>query len=1217
MSIQKQLLSVIAAMLITITLFGQSKLDNLNPPASEYPYWIEMMQDVDANFYDVQEAFNAYWEGREITKGSGWKPFKRWEWWQERHLNLDGSRQSPDKIYNEYKKYLAKFPDADKSHGDWFNLGPINLPSGDKGYKGLGRINAIAFHPTDENIIYIGAPAGGLWKYSGTSGSWFSTTDDLPTLGVSSIAVDWSNPDIIFMGTGDRDHGDAQGMGVFRSTDDGQTWEPWNTGMGNRTVGRMIQHPTNFDIFYAATNGGIFKTTDAGSNWFSVFNGNHKDIVFMPNNPSVLYAAGNGNFYKSADDGDNWQQITNGIPSGSRSVIAVTPADPNYVYCLLSNGDSYKGTWLSTDGGDSFTQKSNSPNIMSWGCEGGSGGQAWYDLDIAADPLDKNTIFAGGVNCFKSDDAGASWEISSHWWGDCGVPSVHADLHVLEYNPLNNRIYAGNDGGIYYSPNGGNSWPEITAGLPISQVYKIGQSATVKDKVVNGYQDNGTSTYLGNNLWQATGGGDGMECAVDHTNPAYTYHTVYYGAIYRKYNMGSEHQVGGNGAHGMNEQGGWVTPFCLHEGNSDIMFSGMKNVWRAEGVTSNSFTWEKITENGGGNIHVVEHSPANYNLFFYARSGQLYRSENVMDENPEWLSLSPSGSGNILDVQTHPTEENIVFITRGSKVFMSEDKGFTWTDLSGSLPDINMNSLAIYPYSNMGIYVGSDAGVFYRDAFMDDWDMFSVGLPVDASVNEIEIYHNPANPTEDVIRAGTYGRGLWSSPIWQDIPVADFESTETSVPVGCEIGFTDLSSGVPTNWEWTFEGGTPSTSNEKNPEDIIYLEEGVFTVTLEVYNSEGNDSKTIVGYMEVSATAIPEVYFVASDSISCSGAEIAFTDMSSNCPTGWVWEFSPSTITYTNGTNENSQNPVVTFDETANYSVSLTVLNNAGSNELIKDPYIFIGGMEIPFTDDFESGSLDAKSWTTHNPDFDITWSVADVAGNGNGTKAAYMNLFDYMVPPGERDYLISPVLNFGSWADVIFTFEYAYATRHESITDSLIVKISNDCGESWTPIYQGGDDGEGSFATHELMTEKFIPAVQEDWCGAGYGPTCVVIDVSEYSNQGDIQVMFESYNYFGNNIYIDNVMIAPLTNVDDNLNTQSIQIFPNPTNGNVNIVLPENDTESEIQIFNLQGIEVISVKSKQGQNSFTTDLSEFGVGVYFIRVTNKENSITEKVILQ
>jgi PKD repeat protein len=1214
----KQGVSLLMVILISFISLGQTDLENLNPPASEFPYWIEMMQDQNANFYDVQKAFNMYWEGREITKGSGWKPFKRWEWWQERHINPDGTRHAPDKVFNEYKKYLEKHPNAEKTEGNWENLGPFNLPSGDKGYKGLGRINAIAFHPTDENIVYIGAPAGGLWQYDNSKGNWSSTTDDLPTLGVSSIVVDWSNPDNIYMGTGDRDAGDAQGMGVFISTDGGETWEQWSNGMGNKTVGRMIQHPMDSEIIYAATSGGIYKTIDAGENWALVFNGSHKDIVFKPNDPSVLYAAGNGNFYKSSDDGENWQQITNGIPSGSRSVIAVTAADPDYVYCLLSNGDSYKGTWLSMDEGESFTEMSNSPNIMSWGCEGGSGGQAWYDLDIAADPNDKNTIYAGGVNCFKSTDAGETWEISSHWWGDCSVPSVHADLHVLEYNPLNDRLYAGNDGGIYYTTNGGSSWPEITSGLPISQVYRIGQSRTVKDKVVNGYQDNGSSTYLGNNIWQATGGGDGMECAVDHTNPAYTYHTVYYGAIYRKYNMGSEHQVGGNGAHGMNEEGGWVTPFCLHEGNSDIMFSGMKNVWRAEGVTTNSFTWKKITENGGGNINVVEHSPADHDLFYYARNGQLYRSDNVMAENPEWITLSSyiPGSGNIFDVECCTEREDVVYVARGSKVYFSEDRGFNWTDISGSLPDINMNSLAYYCNSIGGIYVASDAGVYYRDDFKDDWVMFSNGLPVDASINEIEIYHNPIDPSEDVIRAGTYGRGMWSSPMWQSEPLCNFEVEETTMPVGCDVNFYDLSEGVPTQWEWTFEGGSPGSSNAKNPQGIVYLEEGIYDVSLTVTNAEGTDTKTLEDYITVSETAVPDVNFTVSDSISCSGQVIEFYDLSSNCPVGWVWEFTPSSITYLEGTNENSQNPVVSFNETANYTVGLTVLNNAGSNELIKEDYIYIGGIDLPFYDDFEDGNLNAKSWTTENPDFDVTWAVAEVGGNG-GSKAAYMNFFDYIVPPGERDQLISPVLSFNDYDEVYLSFEYAYARRHTSVTDSLIVKISDNCGESWTRLFEGGDDGSGNFATHELMTELFIPAVSEDWCGAGYGPECVQLDISEYANMGNMQIMFESYNYFGNNLYLDNILIGPLTSLTENTATDNINIFPNPSNGKINIVLPENSTNTEIRIFDLQGSEILKLNTSNDQQVISTDLNDFGMGVYFIKLTNANISVTKKVILQ
>jgi PKD repeat protein/photosystem II stability/assembly factor-like uncharacterized protein len=1211
--------SLLAAVIIMISIGGFSQSGTKqNPDYSSYPYWIEMMQDHSVNFYEVQKAFNAYWENREVTKGSSWKPFKRWEWWQAQHIYPDGTRHEADLVYKEYKKYLEFHPGADKSNADWTNLGPINVPS--KGYEGLGRINAIAFHPANPDIIYIGAPAGGCWKLDASTGEWFSTTDVLPTLGVSSIVVNWNNPDNILIGTGDRDAGDAAGLGIFISMDGGLTWEQSNTGMGNTTVGRLLQHPTNSQVIYAAAGSGIYKTTNTGATWTQVKSGGFKDIVFKPGNPSVLYAGGAGNFFRSLDEGATWQQITNGLPGGSRSVIAVTPHDPNYVYCLLSNGDSYKGIYRSTDGGTSFTEMSTTPNIMSWGCDGGDGGQAWYDLDVAVDPTNKNTIFAGGVNCFKSTNGGVTWEISSHWWGDCSVPAVHADLHVLEYNPLNNRLYAGNDGGIYYTANGGTSWPEITDGLPISQVYRIGQAKTDINKVINGYQDNGTSTYYGNPSWQTTNGGDGMECAFDAENPAYSYSTIYYGDIYRHFNNGNAYQVAGEGNHGLTESGGWITPFCLHEGNSDIMFGGFKNIWRAIGVrTTNSFNWKKLTDDNADNISVVEHSPANYELFYYSRGSQFYRSDNVMSETPEWTVLTTylPGTGSVFDIEAHPFDENVVFITRGSKVFRSENKGFSWTDISGSLPGINMNSLAFYENSFDGIYVGSDAGVYYRDASMTDWEMFSNGLPVDASINEIEIYHNPDNPAEDAIRAGTYGRGLWSSPMWHNQPVADFEADETEVPVGCAINFFDLSLGVPTEWAWTFEGGTPATSTDKNPEGIIFLNEGTYTVSLTVSNSEGSDSKTLDGYITVTATTLPEVNFIASDSITCSGSEIEFTDLSSGCPTAWLWEFSPSTISFVNGTNQNSQNPQVVFINGGGYNVSLTVTNNAGNNTLTKENYMHIGGISLPFEDDFESGNLNAKSWNIENPDFNITWDIATVSGNGPGDKAAYLNFYEYIVPPGRRDRLITPVLNFEGMDQVYMAFKHAYAKRHTTVTDSLIVYISNDCGENWTRLFEAGEDGTGSFATHELMTTLFVPETEDDWCGYGWGSDCLFLDLSAWAGQENINIAFETYNYFGNNLYLDNVSIGLLTDLNEQNLTEGFHVFPNPTTGLISIAIPGNASGGEVSIYSPQGSAVYKSYINTNDKLVTADLSKFGKGVYFVSLKNSQMHEVKKVILK
>ena len=497
---RKFTLVVTLVVAISLGAIAQSAIlnDNQKDYAS-YPYWIEMMQDQDANFYETVEAFEKYWENREITKGSGYKPFKRWEYFWSTRVNPDGTRRPADATFKAYYDFLEKSGSNRDNYfeGDWVNLGPIEKPgnAGTGQPNGNGRINDIAFHPTDPDIIYIGAPAGGLWFTADGGNNWVSFTDNLPTLGVSSIIIDYTNTDVVYIGTGDRDAGDAVGMGVMKSTDAGVSFLPAKNGMGNTTVGRMIVHPTQHNTLLAATSGGIFKSTDGAMNWLRVKTGTFKDIVYKVDDPDIVFATAGGDFYRSTNGGDSWTEISNGIGSSSRGVIGVSDADPDVVYFHTVQGSEYASTYRSADAGLSFSEKASSPNIMSWGCNGGSGGQGWYDLDVAVDPNNANVVYSGGVNVWKSSNGTASWQINSHWYGDCGVPAAHADCHVLEYNPADGRLYAGNDGGIYWTDNGGQNWHEITSGLAISQIYKIGQSKTNADKVMNGYQDNGSKTH--------------------------------------------------------------------------------------------------------------------------------------------------------------------------------------------------------------------------------------------------------------------------------------------------------------------------------------------------------------------------------------------------------------------------------------------------------------------------------------------------------------------------------------------------------------------------------------------------------------------------------------------------------------------------------------------------------------------------------------------------
>lgn len=1203
-----------------ILLISGSRVDAQQQDTASYPYWIEMMQDPTINFFDVQRAFDTYWKDREVTRSSGWKPFKRWEYMMQSRINPDGSRLDEDHVWKEYHAYLQQHAGRENL-GQWVNLGPFTVPLA-RGYQGLGRINAIAFDPFDANVIYIGAPSGGLWRSEDYGETWVCLTDALPTLGVSSIVIDHTNPQTIYIGTGDRDAGDAAGLGVMKSTDGGATWLTSSNGMDNKTVGRMIMYPGDPDIILAATSGGTYKTTDGGQSWYRTHSGDHKDILFKVNDPMIVFTTAAGRLYKSTDLGETWLQLSNGIVPGSRATIGVTPADPEMLYFFTTTSSSYKGIFRSADGGNSFTLMSTTPNIMSWGCNDSSeGGQAWYDLDMAVDEQDANTVYAGGVNCFKSTDGGATWFIVSHWWGDCGVPAVHADLHVLEYNPHDGRLFAGNDGGIYYTANDGSSWIEITDGLAISQTYRLGQSATDKDLVINGYQDNGTSTYTGD-AWLNVYGGDGMECAFDYQDSRYSYATLYYGSIYRLYNHGNSVQVAGEGVNGITESGAWVTPFILSEANPAAMFAGYKNVWYSPNVKSSWIQWKQISSGESAEVNVLEQSPASTEILYAVRGNTLKRTDQATASSPEWISLTNSlpNTSSISDIEAHPFDPDVTYMTQGNHVYRSNDRGFTWTDMTGTLPNIYFSGVTYYKNSLDGLYLGTDAGIYYRDNSMDDWIQYSAGFPVAGRVSEIDIYYDPAGPAGDMIRASTYGRGLWESPPYHGMPSAAFTVDQTLVPAGCPVNFTDQSAGVPTAWHWTFEGSNTPSSTEKNPSDIIYENEGQYTVKLVVSNEMGLDSLIMTNYVSVSSAVTPIADFDAPVRTFCNdNGIVTFFDSSNYCPIAWEWSFEPASVTFVEGTTSASRNPVVMFNEVGAYDVTLTASNLNGSNTVTKDDFILIGGEYLPFAEDFESGSFSTRSWNVENPDNSITWDIATVGGTSPGNKAARMNIFQYQVVPGQRDRLISPPFNLTGYGNAYLSFQHAYAQEYAPISDSLIVYISTDCGTNWTRLLSLGENGSGNFATHPLTTEEFIPQTAEDWCGGGFGSGCNTIDLSPWVGMQDIRIMFESYHYLGNNIYVDNATLFTTVALDQAASSKTaVTLYPNPSTGSFTLYVTGAPSDLYMKIMNLSGQIIYHQKFNAGSGYLLEEinLDNFPKGIYLVEVSGRDLLEHRKLIL-
>ncbi|MDD2527652.1 MAG: T9SS type A sorting domain-containing protein [Lentimicrobiaceae bacterium] len=1200
-----------------ITLAQPSKADT-----AAFPYWIEMMKDPSANFYETQRAFNVYWEGREVTKGSGYKPFKRWEYMMQQRVSPEGIRPLAERNIRAFSEYTStRAPQTNASN--WQPLGPFTVPSGQNGYRGLGRVNAIAFHPTDENTVYIGAPSGGLWKTTDNGLTWVSFTDVLPTLGVSDIVVDHTEAEVIYMGTGDRDAGDAPGLGVWKSFDGGETWQPSNTGMGNVTVSKLIMHPNNNQLIMAATNSGIYKSTDGGLSWSKKASGDFKDLVFKPDNPNIVYGAQAGNFFRSVNNGETFTRISNGLPTGYRSGIAVTPANPELVYFIITNSDSFKGLYRSTDAGLSFSLRSTQPNIMAWDCAGGSGGQAWYDLDIAADPVNPEVIYAGGVNCFKSTNGGNSWFITSHWTGDCGVQAVHADLHVLEFSPLNNRLYAGNDGGAYWTGNEGQTWTEISDGLVISQAYKIGQSATNRDLVINGYQDNGTSTYIGG-TWEAVGGGDGMECAFDPNDDRYSYSTVYYGVINRIFNHYPQGRIAGQNVNGITESGAWVTPFLIDHNDGNIMFIGYKNVWRSTNIkasSTNSVSWTKISDINTNNLSVLVQSRANTDIIYAANGANLYRSDNVKAAAVQWTTLSSNLPVNktITAIETSPADENVVYVVQQNKIFKSINKGLTWQDITGGLPDVQMNTLVYYRNSPEGLYLGTDIGVFYKDAPMEDWILYSNGFPVSGIVTELEIYYDSTGPANDVIRAGTYGRGLWESPMNYSIPQPDFVASETIVPIGCPIDFTDLSLGIPYEWSWTFPGAETPVSTQQNPSGIVWNTEGIYSVSLTVTNPAGTNTEQKTAYITVSSDLMPVPAFTASERVLCSGTTTAIKlyDESQFCPAAWQWSFSPDDVTFVNETTAASPNPEVILNGNSNYDITLQVTNANGTSTLSVQDYILTGGMPSPFMEDWETQSLQTNGWVVENPDNKVTWELLPVNGVEQGTVAAGITFYAYDPPLGKRDRLISPPLNFKGFNEIVMGFSHAYARRYAQTADSLIVLISTDCGDSWERIATFADDGSGNFETHPLLgSSLFVPETAADWCGAPGNPACIQIDLTPWVGMENLKIAFESVHRLGNALYIDNIYFTnAVPAAFEKQDEPNIQIYPNPANDRIFISSAENLTNAEVTIYNATGKKVYVTSGLNGK-LFTIETSSFDAGLYLISVQSGNVQFRSKLMI-
>lgn len=428
----------------------------------------------DLPFHRVQQIINNYYDTTSKERGSDYKQWKRYEWWAERHIGEDGKVQDPftrnaEALQNES---LTNSITA-ATHGAWVPVGPTSISNNEVE---LGRVVCIAFHPTIATTFYVGPPAGGLWKTTNGGSSYVPLTDHLPGLGVASILIHPTVPNIIFILTGDGNNSLSghylreSGTGFYKSYDGGITWSEtdlnWAYSAGVCGY-KLLMHPTNPSIVYAATSNGVWRSSDGGINWLQRLAGPEITDIELDNNDNTnIYATGYSNkFYYSTNSGVNWDSIiinTQGYTD--RMEIAVSPNAPDNVYLLAGktnfNG-TYNGVWRSQSNGiaGSWSRIHNTPNILGYADDGSdNSSQTWRNISLYVSPLNANFIYTGGSFIWKSTSGGTSFSKSSG--------TIHADNHFIVKHPMNNDLYSGCDGGLYKSTDGGPH------GSVLQQAYK-------------------------------------------------------------------------------------------------------------------------------------------------------------------------------------------------------------------------------------------------------------------------------------------------------------------------------------------------------------------------------------------------------------------------------------------------------------------------------------------------------------------------------------------------------------------------------------------------------------------------------------------------------------------------------------------------------------------------------------------------------------------------
>ena len=820
------LLTLAATFTAILTFYGINHFDQINSPSEFFETQTEEDGEEGSKEVRIREALEWNFE---ITKDPelGYPPTERLK------TAIDQTRRLQQRLYGDNTASREGLEDA-----RWKERGPSNIG---------GRTRTLLLDKGDatRKKIWAGGVSGGLWYTDNIDEDpvqWNKVNDYLDNLSVGALDQDPNDPDVMYMGTGEVYTGDVRGFGIFKSEDNGISWNllPNASNANFGFTQAIVIHPETSDV-YVGTSSGVWRSQDGGDSWTRVWSSSGSSVVYdMFYEDGKMWASSRSRIYRSeSGDEDTWMQIGigNGFPTGFQRIeFTICKQDPNVMYLIGNQGGQASRVYSSSNGGDSWVQRSEVIPGQDF-----TNGQVWYDLDIAVNPFNCGEITVGGVPQYHSENAAFSFQPSNG--NTQGTINGHVDQHLIWYDEeQSGRMLHGNDGGVYYRL-AGPEGPVIDKnnGYNVTQFYACAfHPDEYSNYMLGGTQDNNSLQLNANGIGTAriVNGGDGMFCHIDQNE----------GDIQIVSSQFGNYRISQNGGQsfdgGVSVNGGFVN-ISDYDDNANVLyaqtFDGDLYRYRLNGDNS-----EPIVNTGiNGTISAIYTDPNVDDRIYIGAGGRVWRIDNA--NTGQSLSATPlqQFGGSILSIDVERGNPDHILVTRGNyglsnNIHESIDGGETWVGVEGTavtenLPDVPVRWGVFNPDNGDQAMIATEVGVWATEDLDGENTVWFPPVPgrgtplVRTDMLQVRF-------SDKAVLAATYGRGLWSSDVWSD-PRARLTVQRVAYVDG-RVLFDGTTSVNAEEFDWTLGDGTTR-------DDITFFhtydEIGSYDVTLKINDSNADE----------------------------------------------------------------------------------------------------------------------------------------------------------------------------------------------------------------------------------------------------------------------------------------------------------------------------------------------------------------------------------------